>query len=657
MIAADELTQQESTSTPTVEPKYRQRSMTVRSKVALVVLIAIMLISAVSIIGITSVQSNASAAQRLTEIHDLTHVADQQVVSRNAIESNLARLRRSLAGDQSIDVFQMQISIELATKKLTDSALNGASPDDSLTLAMAAIAEPSDRFVVAVRQAVQLSATDPEAALQAIGLAEASSAELAEAQTKLITQFEQTIAVRRAALEDARSQSLLLLRWGSFAAVIILVSAGWLLRRSLVRPLAEIGHVARQLSRRNFDPRVSRMGTDEIGSIASSINGLASSVSKYMAQISDEYDHSQYGRKLTEEFERVSTEQEVLGVIATAMSVIDESVPMELLTLDTNKSHVLVRGAVNARAGDAGCSVNTPYGCAAMRHGHHFAFEDSRTADCPKLRERRGPSVAAVCVPVKAERGTIGVIHAVTRVDQPLGPASVSQMETLALQSGIRIQDARQRDFTEKLATIDGLTGLRNRRSIEEELRRALNGGGQMCVVLADIDHFKKLNDTAGHEQGDRALQHFSRTMESTFRETDRCGRFGGEEFVIVLPGANLGVALEVVHRFRENLARSSVEAGLPMITASFGIVDNNMAQSLESILRLADIAMYRAKQEGRNRAVIADNRDIAVLHEGVGSSPIGAHGLPSPAPGSGRAAATLPTPGPADEGRSGIAI
>lgn len=163
------------------------------------------------------------------------------------------------------------------------------------------------------------------------------------------------------------------------------------------------------------------------------------------------------------------------------------------------------------------------------------------------------------------------------------------------------------------LAHMDALTGLPNRRQfmarLAEELQRVQRQMTQSaCVLMLDIDHFKQINDTYGHAAGDMALQHFARLMRAQLRSIDSCGRLGGEEFAILLPGASLEDAQRIAERLREKLAESTLEMdGKPVVlTASVGIAALHAADgNPDAVLQRADRALYQAKAEGRNCVVV----------------------------------------------------
>jgi diguanylate cyclase (GGDEF)-like protein len=166
------------------------------------------------------------------------------------------------------------------------------------------------------------------------------------------------------------------------------------------------------------------------------------------------------------------------------------------------------------------------------------------------------------------------------------------------------------------LAIVDPLTGLLNRRGFEEAARRMIaqcrRSGLRLCVVLADLDHFKAINDRFGHQTGDVALVDFARRLREALRESDLVSRRGGEEFILLLPGLGAEEVSEMLERLRETLSRGD-PGGLPglaqgfvMPTASFGAAEISALDALEACIERADRALYEAKREGRDCVRVA---------------------------------------------------
>lgn len=183
------------------------------------------------------------------------------------------------------------------------------------------------------------------------------------------------------------------------------------------------------------------------------------------------------------------------------------------------------------------------------------------------------------------------------------------QAALLATQEALRVQ-----------ATRDALTGLENRSAVLDgldlELARSVRGGVPLGVILTDIDHFKRINDTHGHPAGDAVLVEVSRRMRAAVRPYDRVGRHGGEEFLVVVPGCAWEEAVQVAERIRERIRTGPVPVGeeeVP-VTASFGVAIHQPGSGCgaEELIRAADAALYRAKRQGRDRVALAEEGEAA---------------------------------------------
>lgn len=161
-----------------------------------------------------------------------------------------------------------------------------------------------------------------------------------------------------------------------------------------------------------------------------------------------------------------------------------------------------------------------------------------------------------------------------------------------------------------RLALVDDLTGLGNRRHLlelgEHEIRRQARSHLTMSLLLADLDHFKKINDSHGHAAGDHVLQRFAEIFRTNVRAGDIAGRFGGEEFVAIFPETDLATALEVAERIRTALEAATCDhAGQTLqVTVSIGVTECIPDEPLNKALARADRALYQAKDTGRNRIV-----------------------------------------------------
>jgi diguanylate cyclase (GGDEF)-like protein len=248
----------------------------------------------------------------------------------------------------------------------------------------------------------------------------------------------------------------------------------------------------------------------------------------------------------------------------------------------------------------------------AVRRGSAVVFDSSeRLNACPHLRDRPVGACSAVCVPVSFMGRSLGVLHTTGPDGAPLAREQVERLTTVAGQAGARIGTVRAFQKTQLQASTDGLTGLVNRRMAEERLRELLRERRMFAVALADLDRFKQLNDTHGHEVGDRALRLFSQMASVSLRDEDTIARWGGEEFLLILPELDRFQAVEVIDRLRAALARAH-PGETPRFTVSFGVTDSHESPDLDELFRIADDGLYAAKQAGRDRATIGERREKA---------------------------------------------
>jgi diguanylate cyclase (GGDEF)-like protein len=199
------------------------------------------------------------------------------------------------------------------------------------------------------------------------------------------------------------------------------------------------------------------------------------------------------------------------------------------------------------------------------------------------------------------------VLHATASSSVALSAEQSRQLGILGSQIGARIGTVRAFDKSQIQASTDGLTGLPNRRTLEQQMRKIAGGKEPFAVVMCDLDHFKTLNDGHGHAAGDAALRIFSGVLRQSLRDSDLVARWGGEEFAFLLVGANAQAAAEQVERLRSRLTQTLRRGKTPYFTASFGIADSSMSRRPDWLIQMADLALYQAKVEGRDRACIAD--------------------------------------------------
>ena len=234
---------------------------------------------------------------------------------------------------------------------------------------------------------------------------------------------------------------------------------------------------------------------------------------------------------------------------------------------------------------------------------------------CRRIRERRGEPYAYILLLTSRNQREDVIEGMGAGADDYIAKPFDQHELQVRLRAGIRLLNLQTelvaaREALREEATRDSLTRLWNRTSILDtlgrELARGLSEGRPVSVLMADLDHFKNINDNYGHLAGDAVLCAAARHMQSAIRSYDSIGRFGGEEFLVLLPGCNEQDSFHQAERLRHKLSQTDLSAIAPAlsITASFGAATAHPGRpcAAEALIRTADEALYQAKRSGRNR-------------------------------------------------------
>ncbi len=311
---------------------------------------------------------------------------------------------------------------------------------------------------------------------------------------------------------------------------------------------------------------------------------------------------------MVQRLQEATTDQELTEIVAGYAPQIVPGRPGALFLM--NNSQNLLTAI--ASWGDAtGTRMDfPPDNCWALRRSQtHFVQADGREVRCQHVHPTFSGSYA--CYPLLGRGGIVGLLY----IEADAAAAGHDDaMNAFAGNLGLALANYRLREALRVMSLRDPLTGLFNRRYLEEalvlEFGRASRTDEGVGIIVGDLDHFKRLNDTYGHDGGDAALRAVAQVLVGNVRKGDIACRHGGEEFVLVLPGATLEQTRERADELRRTLAQLEVPFHGKMIspiTMSIGVaVYPKHGSSPDAVLRQADKAMYQAKQNGRDRVVMA---------------------------------------------------
>ena len=239
-----------------------------------------------------------------------------------------------------------------------------------------------------------------------------------------------------------------------------------------------------------------------------------------------------------------------------------------------------------------------------------LAIRMERRSGMPILDPKERPTTGTnfLAVPLRVQQRVCGALL-LTRSGDAFTARELRLLRIYCNQAAVAMENAIVYERVENLAATDALTGLFNRRyldgALERELARADRSDSSLALLMLDIDHFKSFNDTYGHAMGDLVLKKVASTLSDGLRQADVLARFGGEEFVVVLPQVTAAAALDSAERIRASVERASIHPGgeRKHVTVSIGLAMlPDHGDSAETLLEAADQALYRAKNLGRNR-------------------------------------------------------
>jgi diguanylate cyclase (GGDEF)-like protein len=316
--------------------------------------------------------------------------------------------------------------------------------------------------------------------------------------------------------------------------------------------------------------------------------------------------------KITQQLNEDAPLEQLLSEVAQAATSVTLGDAATVMVLDDPGESLLCRATFGMpweSVRDITFSTGDGVAGWVVQEGKLLRLDDAPADPRFKIVEGQENTIRSLlCVPLMVRRAVIGVLSVTSSKTGVFDEADEKVLSFLAASIVKDIENAR----LYRLSVTDSLTRVYNRQYLSErmpaEMDRKERYGGNLCLILLDADHFKDINDTYGHRAGDSVLQNLARFCKMAVREVDSVVRYGGEEFLLLLPQTTLQGAVQVAERLRTEVEnhRFRIRDQSIQLTISAGVAEHRSTEDTESFLTRTDAALYDAKNSGRNRICVA---------------------------------------------------
>ncbi|GAC1440065.1 MAG: hypothetical protein NVSMB55_03440 [Mycobacteriales bacterium] len=418
------------------------------------------------------------------------------------------------------------------------------------------------------------------------------------------------------ALPQARGQGVLLLAVLIVLGAIVLAAAiAWLLARATTRPLEELGDAAARIASGDLDTTIEVHSRDEVGRLADTFNDMTDDLRTYVRALEASRDELQSGlSRLGDTLSSTHDLGRILTVVLeTAMASTRAQAGMVLMFGASRDELVLeVARGLQERGVPSDLRLAVGHGVSGRVAQSGDVAMGRLGVGTGELRPAPGePSAGSViAVPLKSSGTVIGVLDLFDRLDaEAFDERDLATIRTFASQATVAIDNVLLHVEAQRLSITDGLTGLWNYRyftmTIGKEIERSARFNRPLALLMLDLDRFKSVNDTYGHQRGDAVLVEIAARVKSQVRDVDTVARYGGEEIVVILPETDEEGAVQAAERICDAVRRRSFgdpSDGELDVTVSVGAaVFPTHGGSSSTLLRRADEALYEAKDAGRD--------------------------------------------------------
>jgi two-component system cell cycle response regulator len=397
-------------------------------------------------------------------------------------------------------------------------------------------------------------------------------------------------------------------------ALVVTLGLAYMLARLITRPIDDLAEGANAIAEGRFDYRIPVRSRDEIGQLASAFNEMTDQLESTITELSSSRDQLQRAvRRVGETLRSTHDMRQILdSIVSTAIDAVNADSGV-LWTFTPTRDAVYPALAVGTDI-DEQQRIRVGGGIVGLVAERGTPIVRGPGATSPRLAQGEPVAPVSIALPFYSEDRISGVLALYRDQHDSFSREDIDMVMFLAEQGGVAVENVFLHDEARRLSITDGLTGVWNRRYFQMQFRQVLATSIRFrrpfSILMLDLDNFKAINDTHGHQRGDAILIEFAQRVNRVLREVDTFARYGGEEFICLLSETDVYGALTTAEKIREVIRADTFGATgdeSVRLTVSIGLASYpEHAETYKALVEAADQALYKAKEEGRDRVRIA---------------------------------------------------